>query len=193
MCGWEVPATHVNAVCPVCRTPYDSFTCIRCRKKVPISERTAGRNWCKACDYAAHLRRCAAYQARVNALLDSHFEEWLSKVRRVPKNYPTLTEEQWIEACRYFCGCARCGSEDITARGFFIGFDIGGRYCDWNVIPLCDKCAGSFKESVNQFIYTRNRGRNTKSAELMDCLWAIVEYLGGKLDRALESGGKPSE
>lgn len=72
---------------------------------------------------------------------DAKYEEWQKLIAEVPANYPTLTEAQWLTACSHFSRCAMCNSEDISSRGYFISFKVNGRYCDWNVIPVCEKCS----------------------------------------------------
>lgn len=83
--------------------------------------------------------------ARSDYIRDGHvarwrLENWLYNMSVASENMHTLTEEEWLEACRYFEGCAYCGSEDISTRGFLIPFKDGGEYAAWNVLPLCDKC-----------------------------------------------------
>lgn len=114
-------------------------------------------------------------------------DAWIAKVQAVPKDYPTLTEAQWLEACQHFDGCARCHNKDIDARGFFIGTKLGGRYCDWNVIPLCEKCASNWDLEQSVFRNAESRDRNNGTTEYSECLAKIVDYLGGKLDDATRS------
>ena len=124
--------------------------------------------------------------ARNNRVQELHrrYDAWLEKVKAVPKDYPTLTEAQWLEACRHFDGCARCYSRDIDTRGFFVGAKLGGRYCDWNVIPLCEKCASNWDLEQSMFRYAEMRDHDKRSTEYRECLAKIVDYLGGKLDVA---------
>ena len=102
------------------------------------------------------------------------FNEWRDLILKIPKNYPTLTEAQWMEAVKYFNGCAICGSESIDTRGYFIPFKSGGRYCDWNVIPMCEKCATNAKTTPGYFLVSRP----------VDML-KIVDYLEERIDAAL--------
>jgi len=84
-------------------------------------------------------------------------ENWLYNVSVATENLHTLTEEEWQEACRYFEGCAFCGSEDISTRGFLIPFKDGGEYTAWNVLPLCDTCAARSIRQPNIFRTFKNR------------------------------------
>lgn len=119
--------------------------------------------------------------------LDDAYNAWMDKVKKVPANYPTLTEQQWMDACRYFGGCARCHSKDIEARGFFIGFEVGGRYCDWNIIPLCERCSKVWNLTLNPFLLAERKDRVERADyEYRENLHNIIEYLGGKLDDAVE-------
>ena len=155
--------------------------CTKCGEVKPAEQFLKGRKVCKACKQKYKQRLRDEYLDR----LDEQFNEWLEKIRSVPKDYPSLTEAQWIEACNRFGGCARCGSEDIDSRGFFVGAQLGGRYCDWNVIPVCEKCATSW-DLINSsaFRYIEKRAYNDKNLNYKKCLANIVEYLGGKLDNA---------
>lgn len=127
------------------------------------------------------------YLPKHYAKLDKAYNDWMDKVKRVPAKYPTLTEKQWMEACRYFDGCARCHSKDIDSRGFFIGFEVGGRYCDWNIIPLCERCSKTWALNKNPFLNAERRDRLERSDyEYRENLYNIIEYLGGKLDDAVE-------
>jgi hypothetical protein len=122
------------------------------------------------------------YRAKRDAGFEKDFEAWKKKISTIPKDYPTLTEEQWMRACRHFNGCAQCGDEDIEARGFFIQFKEGGRYCDWNIIPLCQKCAADWKLSPNPFRAAWSRDNANRAFNRRNCLKDIVDYLGGIID-----------
>jgi hypothetical protein len=127
------------------------------------------------------------YIAKRDKQLEDQYNDWKARIAKVPKNYPTLTEDQWMAACRHFGGCAQCGSENIEARGFFVAFKDGGRYCDWNVIPMCDRCAADWKLCPNPFRAARQRDNAGRSFNLRECLTEIVSYLGGKLDVAVST------
>ena len=131
------------------------------------------------------------------------FDLWLDKVKRVPKGYPTLTEAQWLEACNFFNGCARCYSDEIDTRGFFVGSELGGRYCDWNVIPLCTKCAKMWQLDRSMFRYAYDKdcmkgdkryiplGDPNARKEFQTSLENIVKYLEVRLDNAIRIHGDP--
>ena len=133
----------------------------------------------------------------------NRFDQWLEKVKQVPKDYPTLTEAQWLEACSFFNGCARCASEEIDTRGFFIGRELGGRYCDWNVIPLCTKCAKMWRLDKSMFVYAfhkdivkgdkryRPLGANDSTHEFRDSLEKLVSYLEVRLNNAIGLSNDP--
>lgn len=92
------------------------------------------------------------FRVKPLAEAEKKFEDWLSLVATVPSNYHTLTNDEWIAACQHFGKCALCHDEDISARAFFIAFKLGGRYANWNVIPVCEKCAMVLKRQQNPFI-----------------------------------------
>lgn len=70
-------------------------------------------------------------------------------------------EEDWIKTCIILNGCAVCGSEDITTRGFFVPYAFGGRYTVCNTIPLCDTCMHYWETSPNPFEKTSTLFRKT--------------------------------
>ena len=179
-CGWVYPITQPGRKCPICGETFDIVVCTTCHVPTPIDKMEAGTYTCKACA-AAHDR---IVKARRKQQQIEVFEDWIERVNSVPKNYPTLTEAQWLEACVFFDGCARCNSKDIDARGFFVGAELGGRYCDWNVIPLCERCASRWNLTGNMFIYSQQHDHKERGTEYRDCLVKIIEYLGGKLDAA---------
>lgn len=159
------------------------------------------RTLCRRCYNDLQLIRAKVREERFKAESAEKFNAWLDKVKQVPKDYPSLTEAQWLEACRYFNGCARCASEDIDTRGFFISRTLGGRYCDWNVIPVCEHCAKIWRLDTNVFTYTRNKeksrrfqnptykGASDSPTEYRDSLENIIKYLGVKLDNAIKFTG----
>lgn len=104
------------------------------------------------------------------------YQDWLEKIRKIPKDYKTLTEEQWLQAVRHFDGCALCGAESIDTRGYFVPFELGGRYCDWNIIPMCSKCATKNKTNYNWFLEAK------QPVGLVD----IITYLEVKVDAAIK-------
>lgn len=179
-CGWEHPKSFLGSKCRVCGAKLDTMFCPNCKRLLPISAFPNNKCTCKQC---WRPYENAWLSARVDKMHE-RFDDWVAKVRQVPKSYPALTEAQWLEACRHFDGCARCGSGDIDTRGFFIGASLGGRYCDWNIIPLCEKCASRWDLTKSVFRYTERIDERTKDKDLRGCLEKIVDYLGGKLDDA---------
>lgn len=154
------------------------------------SDRVPKVNLCKACHNAEERQHMITYTHRHIGKLEEQQEEWLSLIAAVPRNYPTLTEEQWIAACQHFNGCAWCGKPDIDTRGFFVDFKRGGRYCDWNVVPLCAECTKSISTEMNPFrlAETRDRIYGQQSRLYRDSLTRIVDYLEPKLRKGVEYG-----
>ena len=101
-CGWEVPATQRGAKCPVCREPYEEVVCSKCGKLVSGKDKVKSSKiaLCRECHNATEREHMVKYRMKHYARLDELYEQWLEKVQIVPKSYPTLTEEQWLEACR---------------------------------------------------------------------------------------------
>ena len=157
--------------CPICKTKFEYGICAKCGKYVKFYR--DNRLVCKEC-YDTKTRTPNDNQAKERRRAE-FFKEWCETIGRIPRSYPTLTEEQWLAAVKHFGRCAMCQDERIDARGYFIPFENGGRYCDWNIIPVCDKCAMRMKKDRNFFLaYNRPKGIND-----------IVDYLEEKINAAL--------
>ncbi len=167
-CGWVMDLYDPTSRCPICKTKFEQGVCAICGEVKPYYREN--RNVCKHC-YDTVTRMPKDNLSMYNRRKD-FYKEWLGWVSQVPKDYPTLTEEQWLSAVSHFGKCALCHNELIETRGYFVPFDKGGRYCDWNVIPVCFKCATSMKEE--HFSHHRPEGLDD-----------IVDYLEEKLHAAI--------
>lgn len=157
-----------------------------CGDVVSGEKRVKSTNLCKKCFNGINRVSSVKSRAKRMEALDKRFDAWLAKVKAVPKTYPTLTEDQWLAACRHFDGCARCHSDTVDTRGFFISATLGGRYCDWNIIPLCERCATRWNLDKSVFAYITRRDNFERTTEYRECLENIVEYLEVKLDAAIK-------
>jgi hypothetical protein len=182
LCGWEYPAKWLGRNCEICGNPMDVLTCSVCGEVKPVEAFAPRSIKCKACKSKYDV----IYMKIKNIRLDNMFDDWVAKISKVPKDYPTLTEEQWLEACQHFDGCARCGCKDIDTRGFFISAKLGGRYCNWNIIPLCEKCANTWNLEKSVFRYVEKRAYNEGNLDYKKCLVAIIDYLSVRLDEAIK-------
>lgn len=192
-CGWVYPITQPGTRCLICGEPFELVACRVCGSI--FEQDTSAKTLITRCTKCSYAAQANSNRKRLEAM-HKRFDEWVDKVRKVPDNYPTLTEAQWLEACSYFNGCARCDSDEIDTRGFFIGRELGGRYCDWNVIPLCTRCATMWKLNKSVFAYAYRRGYykwnphrqklgvNEDRSEFTRNLENIVKYLGVRLDNA---------
>lgn len=190
-CGWVYPITQPGSKCLICGERFDVFICKECGSPFKSNRYTGYR--CPKCFH----KITAKHGANMKDRMRDRFDRWLDKVKQVPKDYPTLTEEQWLEACRHFNGCARCASDEIDTRGFFIGREQGGRYCDWNVIPLCTRCAKMWRLDKSMFVYAYHKdsvkkdkryrplGVSDSTHEFRDSLEKIVAYLEVRLNNAI--------
>jgi hypothetical protein len=86
-------------------------------------------------------------------------------IAKIPEPYTYITNDQWLETCAHFKGCALCGEDEtgnrgIDARGYFITPQEGGKYCVWNVIPMCEYCATAQRTQPNLFrMYNTRLGK----------------------------------
>jgi hypothetical protein len=182
VCGYTVDREKRTRTCPTCRTVFDENYCICCGCYCTPPDLIKG-SYCRDC-YDTLVRQPDAkkksYGKWSNEII-SIFDDWMSKVDKVPHSYPSLTEEQWLQACRYFGGCARCGNDDISVRGYFVPFIMGGRYCDWNVIPVCEDCSMSVQQVDTRTDINPFKALARKDPE---AFYNILNYLGDKLNAA---------
>ena len=190
-CGHIHANTYSKTRCAKCKEPLDYIVCKDCGRIVGGAERSRPKDrQCKKCHSAIETASTTRYAKRKAAEAASRYEAWLKKVRAVPKDYLTLTEAQWQEACRFFNGCARCGSPEIDARVFYVSNKLGGRYCDWNVIPVCSVCNTRFSNETNPYLTAKWKDadamyRADGAYTYRNCLEKIEEYLGARLDKAI--------
>lgn len=163
-CDWEYPDNTKRKRCRFCGTylyrtpprvpkppkPSKIKQCILCGEVKYISYGDA----CNDCrTYTEHSSYDRWYRnvlhpgytvmrwSRIRAEELDRLRKHIELIQQIPKPYTFLTEADWLAACKYFNGCAICGSEHIDARSMFVAFRDGGRYCKWNIIPVCEKCA----------------------------------------------------
>lgn len=181
-CGWVYPKDWVGRTCRFCHTPFTDGICAICGEYAESLHNYR----CRSCENKEH----AAWRKQRVDNADNRYKEWLKKVAELPYPYKTLTEEQWLQACKHFGGCAYCGKDSIDARSMFIQFKQGGRYCAWNIIPACEKCETARKDNPNPFIrmdQKLKRGNDTQAKKLgfsLDKLRNIVDYLQSKMEGA---------
>lgn len=157
-CGWEYPKNTPLMTCRFCGTPFTEGYCKACGEY--SYDIIIGSHMCRTCynkRSRIYHKRCA--QAEREGTLRffrkekdkaaQKYAEWKKRLSTIQMH--TLTEDEWLEACRYFNGCAMCGAESIDARGYFVDFKEGGKYNACNVIPLCESCATALKLQVNPF------------------------------------------
>ena len=183
-CGWEVDKKSPLSRCPICKTIYTEGYCKICGGYCTDDDFVKGL-YCRDC-FNEYLHRPPdrKHKAKVSAKRTTTYKQWMSLIDKVPKDYHTLTEPEWLEACQYFNGCAICGAEDISARGYFIPFKYGGRYCNWNIIPMCEKCATRMQSKIiaanTKDPLTHYMGHSDDFTTLKH----IMEYLEVKLNAA---------
>lgn len=206
-CGWEYPAANGTTTCKFCGggvyrevgpTPgyckkcgayceniykYNNHLCSKCNSKVVMAN-------LKASPYYRERKNEARVKmhAKWRTQAIKKYEDWLEQLKQVSTH--SLTEDEWMQVCRYFNGCALCGADSIDARVYFIQFKEGGKYNACNIIPACEACATDYKKQVNPFLLMDiefagseckriNRGQNKKN------LQKIVDYLQSKIEEVL--------
>lgn len=175
--------------------------CSKCGIDIPL-EMCYDRPECQNCrihqkrltdNSEQNKERYKRHDERQIRLAEAQYDVWQERIAAVPKDYHTLTEDEWHDVVDYFDGkCAFCQNHDFTQRGLFMLVSQNGRYCNWNVIPICDECIVRPKHKspfrfMNQAYTgpkstTRIRGYNTEK------LNKIIQYLEPKLLEAMASG-----
>ena len=201
-CGWVYPSTYTNSKCKFCHTTFDYQICGECGKLVPTYKfyvRSNGQltRWCPECNRkkarewdAAHpdARDARVYRFFDKKLMAAELKlyDWMQNLKKV--SFDTLKEDEWLDTCRYFGGCAICGHEHIETRHFFIPFEKGGTYSVWNMIPLCGKCAATIPKSIdNPFKWFDNYFGNAEELGLNEERKnKLVSYLYNKMKEASE-------
>lgn len=167
--------------CKFCHTPLQCGICSKCGEWSEKLNKTNNR--CTKCS----TKEFKSWIDNKNAEDEQKLQDWLDKIKSIPLPYTTLTEEQWLKACRHFGGCAYCGKSQIDSRSMFIPFNMGGRYCAWNVIPSCERCENMRKDTSNPFSRMNEQvGRSKANVAIKyglsrENLQVIVDYLGGYL------------
>ena len=175
-CGWVLDIRDPHVKCPVCKTRFEVGICAKCGK--PVEYYRQDRLVCREC-YDTAVRKPDAGRNLLKRRREI-YEEIKQKMAMVPKDYHRLTEAEWLETVKHFKGCALCESECVDARWYFIPFKEGGRYCAFNVIPVCDKCATKTRINHNYFLTDRQPG-----------LIKIADYVEEKINEAItRSSGK---
>lgn len=184
-CGWVFPITFTERKCRWCGTPFKYDICSECGEFKEIYR----QNKCRECVVMLDCKYKAERRFMAKSNATGKLARWLNSIAKVPKPIRMLTEEEWLEACRYFGKCAICNNDEITTRAFFVPFSMGGRYAAWNIIPMCDHCATEYKKEQNPFIkynkkllakYTRLEKRGLEDIN------KVFEYLERKLKDELD-------
>lgn len=189
-CGWVYPITQRGTKCPLCGEPFVEVVCSVCGRVVSGKDRVCTLMLCRDCHNARERQHMIKYTHKRNARFDERYENWIEQIQQIPKDYPTLTEEQWLRACRHFNGCAWCGSSEIDTRSFFMDLSVGGRYCEWNIVPQCSTCSRLVSTKFNPFRTSFKRDNNGRVNIYRDCVDRIVEYLQPLVQKGIEYGRK---
>lgn len=174
-CGWVFPPTYDKNNCQFCGGTLSNRYCCSCGI---LAEHVNSKGQCRACQRATLARNITSRLVKDQA----SYEDWISTIKSLPVK--PLTEEQWLKACAHFDGCSMCYNKSIDARLFFIPFKFGGRYCSWNIIPVCEECAIKLRSTLNPWhLYSTNprKGSNTQKRRYRK-FKAVVEYLQGEID-----------
>ena len=187
-CGWVYPPDTTRRRCRFCGTEFDESTCKICGKFGKLFPKLT---ICREC-YNRHLRESGTasrlYAKKITKYIknvEDRYTAWLDLINKIPKPYKFLTETQWLEACRFFNGCALCNNKEVTTRGFFIQHSAGGKYCDWNTLPLCEQCATRLNIQPNPFKRMDkilNRTVNTERGMSKEKVEAAALYLSSKME-----------
>lgn len=186
-CGWIPGKGDNDRRCKLCGTLFEYRLCLYCHTVQKVY--TENKPICREC-YLARQRvnktevnrrwKIKRTKKRVDA-----YEAWLKRTRSAP--FKALSEADWLEACRYFGGCALCNNVEISARGYFIPYTMGGRYTAWNILPLCEQCTLETKYQLNPWLrldeYLNDSINSARGLGIKKVLTA-AEYLERKLNES---------
>lgn len=189
-CGWIYPLITPYSTCRFCGRAFTEGICSVCGEH--SDDIIPSTKLCRKC----YNKRNGVYQKRVLHTTDDNqkyyrrlckeaderFAAWTKQLSSITTH--TLTEDEWLECCSYFGGCALCNSDQIDARGYFIRFEDGGKYNACNVIPICDKCATAIKYQSNPFRQMNpliNRNLATSRGYSVEKLEKVASYLQSKI------------
>ncbi len=185
-CGWVFPITYKEKKCRWCGTPFKYDICVDCGEFKAIY----AKGFCKECLFARDYKYKATRKFLAKSDSVGKLAYWLNRIEAIPKPIRRLTEEEWVEACRYFGKCAICNTDEITTRAFFVPFKLGGRYAAWNVIPVCDFCATELSSKKENPFMRYNKKLVSNNSRLkrrgLDDINNVYEYLERKLKDELD-------
>lgn len=179
-CGWVFPSSYVHIRCKFCKTLFDEQICYICKQLTPTAHCTKSNDTlhcrCRPCSSKERMAIDKKYPEKAKArvvkciegkirVANERFAKWVEMSNIYTK---PMTQEEWIETCSYFEGCAICGKEHIEAREFFVPFKNGGKYAPYNMFPLCNSCLQNVKIKDNPFLWLDNMLGTAKKIGLTD-------------------------
>lgn len=201
-CGWVFPSSNHDTKCKFCKALFKEQYCNTCKGFKPTEEfgvhNGRRKSICKSCSFKPlhaldtkewNLERNRKFMSirlkEAEAKLDA-----LHKAAKQP--FKILSEQQWLEACSYFNGCAICGHEHIETRQFILNPKHGGKYSVWNVVPMCGKCATYTVRVKNPFVwldhhlgYAKTLGLNDERRQkLYDFIIQQIDRAGGNNEQS---------
>lgn len=182
-CGWEYPREHWELLCKFCREPFTEGCCRACGEwtedfRSGLCPKCFRTNYHKP-NPKSQKRNVPAYK-KLKRIVNKQYEDWIKWIGTIKEPYKTLTQDEWLKVCAHFNKCPICGEDEITTRKLFIPFKYGGRYCKWNVIPACDKCAHRTFNKV-LFISFYKKFNGSRDDLTKERLKAIMDYLKSTL------------
>lgn len=210
-CSWVYPATYGGSWCKFCKAPVYAVyqkvpgNCPNCGAYIEdiyhfpgklCSKCYSKKNYQQKMQIPGYKEKILMYNNehwhRVNDRAAQSYKDWLEQLKSVSTH--SLTEDEWLEACQHFKGCAFCSSDSIDARQYFIPFKDGGNYTACNVVPACEQCATALKGNPNPFVHMNKlltRNKAMERGQSVHTLKGITDYLQSKIEEAKnESAGK---
>lgn len=135
---------------------------------------------------SSNAERLLKFKARHAAIFKERHKQLTEHMNDVPR-VRKLTEDDWLDLCKYFGGCALCGSDEIEVRHLMTPPSEGGKYAKGNIIPLCSFCKRNVDDygPFETFSYTVYKRVKLKVSRLR--LHEILDYyynvLGEEYDK----------
>lgn len=144
------------------------FRCSSCGQSYPPDFSTSTCRICGGEIERAELSK----NIREDAVYEERWHEWRHMMLSAPPR--PLKEDDWINVCGVFNGCAICGCETIEEKLLVVPTHLQGKLYTYNVIPACYKCAKRYRQSV-----TNNpiKSLYTLKGHELDRIDKIINYL----------------
>lgn len=147
--------------------------CSYCGQNYPNSYQTCT---CRVCGGLIEEHE-PNYQATCLYRIDEIWHDWRDKMLSAPPQ--PMRESDWYEICAHYNSCAICGVGNIDEKRLLVPVNLGGKYYNYNVFPVCSNC----NEEITHYYRQANPFRQLIRMEAMtlEKLDHLLSYLEVKM------------